>query len=520
MRRCCGWPTRAGRHASACSSGGRLLDEDTYALSKLARTVLGTNDLDHRRGRQPVAVDRRGGADGDRPRARRHLSRPRARARDRRRRPGRRAGGADPAPAAAQGGRRAAPGSSWCIRATDAAARRRRARALPPGRRGARCSAGGADDDPRRRARGVASAGRPRGRAGGRAPGRRAATPHSPPPSTTGARFVLATRRAGDRGALARRRPPRARPRRPTSRRPGRARRAGGGLGPGDDRPGRGRDAIEIVRAAAGARARRPVSGRASTRSATRPTRPSRAARCRTSTPSSCSRWSSATSQPFVSVFLPAASILERDGHVSDWEGRSQRVRPLRTAGRDQPPGLGDLRGARGRRRAATSGFDTLDELHEEMARLLAPREVDRRAGAARPRRRPPTGSTLATYPLLIDDGRMSEDAPELKAALGDPPVAEVHPDDAAAHGLADGLGVRLRTAAGEAVVPAARHRAHRARHRVRAVQPAGVRGEHAAVRRVRRPRSSSRPWRRRRRTPGSAAEDAPAPAAVGGEPA
>jgi assimilatory nitrate reductase catalytic subunit len=31
----------------------------------------------------------------------------------------------------------------------------------------------------------------------------------------------------------------------------------------------------------------------------------------------------------------------------------------------------------------------------------------------------------------------------------------EVHPRDAEAHGLADGLGVRLRTAAGEAVLPA-----------------------------------------------------------------
>ncbi|MEX0984928.1 MAG: NADH-quinone oxidoreductase subunit NuoG [Actinomycetota bacterium] len=30
-------------------AGGRLMDEDAYALSKLARTVVGTNDLDHRR---------------------------------------------------------------------------------------------------------------------------------------------------------------------------------------------------------------------------------------------------------------------------------------------------------------------------------------------------------------------------------------------------------------------------------------------------------------------------------------
>ncbi len=40
-------------------TGGRLMDEDAYALSKLARTVLGTNDLDHRRVAQPLAVDRR-----------------------------------------------------------------------------------------------------------------------------------------------------------------------------------------------------------------------------------------------------------------------------------------------------------------------------------------------------------------------------------------------------------------------------------------------------------------------------
>jgi NADH-quinone oxidoreductase subunit G len=36
-------------------TGGRLMDEDYYALSKLARTVFGTNDLDHRR--VPGSVD-------------------------------------------------------------------------------------------------------------------------------------------------------------------------------------------------------------------------------------------------------------------------------------------------------------------------------------------------------------------------------------------------------------------------------------------------------------------------------
>ena len=40
-------------------TGGRLTDEDSYALSKLARTVLHTDDLDHRRA---FAQHRRGRA--------------------------------------------------------------------------------------------------------------------------------------------------------------------------------------------------------------------------------------------------------------------------------------------------------------------------------------------------------------------------------------------------------------------------------------------------------------------------
>ena len=38
-----------GRGRVAFITGGRLADEDAYALSKLARTAFGTNDLDHRR---------------------------------------------------------------------------------------------------------------------------------------------------------------------------------------------------------------------------------------------------------------------------------------------------------------------------------------------------------------------------------------------------------------------------------------------------------------------------------------
>jgi len=159
--------------------------------------------------------------------------------------------------------------------------------------------------------------------------------------------------------------------------------------------------------------------------------------------------------EPFASVFLPAASFLEREGHVSDWEGRSQRVQPLRpSAGISRPDWeiFAGLAAACG----GDLGFDTLDELHEEMARLWVPRSLEVAVAAHLPA---PAGAAagglrLTTYHLLVDEGRMSDSADELKAALADPAFAEMHPSDASTHGLADGLGVRLRTAAGEAVVP------------------------------------------------------------------
>ena len=47
----------------------------------------------------------------------------------------------------------------------------------------------------------------------------------------------------------------------------------------------------------------------------------------------------------------------------------------------------------------------------------------------------------------------MSERADELKAALADPPFAEIHPDDAG--DLVDGADVVLTTSVGEATLPA-----------------------------------------------------------------
>jgi predicted molibdopterin-dependent oxidoreductase YjgC len=60
----------------------------------------------------------------------------------------------------------------------------------------------------------------------------------------------------------------------------------------------------------------------------------------------------------------------------------------------------------------------------------------------------------LFTYPLLVDEGRLSEHADELKAALQDDPFVEVHPDDAGAAGLVEGGRALVRSAAGVADLP------------------------------------------------------------------
>jgi predicted molibdopterin-dependent oxidoreductase YjgC len=103
----------------------------------------------------------------------------------------------------------------------------------------------------------------------------------------------------------------------------------------------------------------------------------------------------------------------------------------------------------------ADMGFGSLEALREEMEPLLAPRTVPLSAGSSR--REAPAeaeGLTLFSYPLLVDEGRQSVDAEELKATLAEDPFVEVNPADAERLGLKDGATARLRTEAGEAELP------------------------------------------------------------------
>jgi predicted molibdopterin-dependent oxidoreductase YjgC len=162
----------------------------------------------------------------------------------------------------------------------------------------------------------------------------------------------------------------------------------------------------------------------------------------------------------YADAMLPAAPYLEKDGHYTDWEGRSQRLRPLR-----DPTGMArseweifqELSEALG----ADMGFHSLDALHEEMGALLEGDEaaVDAATGGSPPA---PPGQTeaqngelvLISYPLLVDEGRLSEGADALKEALEEQPFVEVHPADAERLGLVDGAAARVRTEAGQAELP------------------------------------------------------------------
>ena len=151
-------------------------------------------------------------------------------------------------------------------------------------------------------------------------------------------------------------------------------------------------------------------------------------------------------------VALPAAAFLEKDGHVTDWEGRGQRISPVRgPLGLSRPDWqifqqLSEVLGA-------DMGFGSLDALHEEMGDLLALRDVAATAGSSR-REEETEGLVLFSYPLLVDEGRLSVDADELKAALGEDAFVEVHREEAARLGLEDGAAAEIRTEAGRAELP------------------------------------------------------------------
>jgi NADH-quinone oxidoreductase subunit G len=168
----------------------------------------------------------------------------------------------------------------------------------------------------------------------------------------------------------------------------------------------------------------------------------------------------------YADAMLPAAPALEKDGHYTDWEGRAQRLRPVRAPlglARSEWEILQELSEIAG----ADMGFHSLEDLHEEMGSVLASAAASSKVGPAPREQSPPNpalreaslpaegGLLLFTYPLLVDEGALSVGADTLKEALEEQPFVEVHTSDADRLGIADAQPVRLRTAAGEATLAA-----------------------------------------------------------------
>jgi NADH-quinone oxidoreductase subunit G len=155
-------------------------------------------------------------------------------------------------------------------------------------------------------------------------------------------------------------------------------------------------------------------------------------------------------------LVLPAASMLERDSTFTDWEGRAQPG-----VGAVEPAGLVVPDWEILSRIAAEVGVAfprTRTEIQREMG-ALAPRRAATEAVTV-PKHRGSVGSTneypfaLVTYPLMVGGGTMTSGADELLQTAARPFV-EINAADAKAHGLGDGDRVRITgpRGAGTAVV-------------------------------------------------------------------
>jgi NADH-quinone oxidoreductase subunit G len=147
-------------------------------------------------------------------------------------------------------------------------------------------------------------------------------------------------------------------------------------------------------------------------------------------------------------VVLPVAPVAEKSGMFVDWEGR---VRPFDKVLRDSNA-LPDLRVLSGiaDMLGVDLGFKTVDQARTEMSELGAwdgGRSQMRAVTATVPAERP-AGFRLATWKLLIDNGRMLDGEDYLKAT-GRTAVALVSRGTLDALGLAPGQHVTLGPADG-----------------------------------------------------------------------
>jgi len=142
-------------------------------------------------------------------------------------------------------------------------------------------------------------------------------------------------------------------------------------------------------------------------------------------------------------VVLPAAASYERAGTFVNWEGRAgANNAAIPPAGLALP----DYEVLAQIARAAGFTFPaTLDAIHREIA-ALAPQTGEAEALTPWSQDAPSNeGFTLATAPVLLDHGVMMYGA-DLLLETAQPSCVELHPDDAARLGVADGDQVTVGT--------------------------------------------------------------------------
>jgi NADH-quinone oxidoreductase subunit G len=155
-------------------------------------------------------------------------------------------------------------------------------------------------------------------------------------------------------------------------------------------------------------------------------------------------------------VVFPVAPASERSGSFVDWEGRVRQFgNVLRTPG--VLPDVRVLAGIAEDLGGPSLGFRTVEDARAEMTEL-GPWDGERPAkptvSPAGARRAGEGHAVLATWRHLVDDGRLQDGEPYLKAT-GPAAVARLSPGTAASIGLADGGEVTLSTERGRVAFPA-----------------------------------------------------------------
>jgi NADH dehydrogenase/NADH:ubiquinone oxidoreductase subunit G len=144
-----------------------------------------------------------------------------------------------------------------------------------------------------------------------------------------------------------------------------------------------------------------------------------------------------------VDVLLPGVVHAETEGTLTDWEGRVQAThRAVPVGGAAQE--IWDLAGQLAARLGVDLGFTGLDRVAGELERyrrraaLTATTAPAATAATTAPEEPGDGRLTLVTYPLLLDAASMLARAADLNRETPGAFV-ELHPDDAARLGLADG---------------------------------------------------------------------------------